>query len=88
MPNTTSINSQSFFGMQYNDVFSEENIFTNDLKKSALTRNPTPIPEIDLVYVLSARTTALSQIADIELLQQNKRKEKKKSLILLTIFTE
>lgn len=81
MPKTTSIHSQSFFGMQYSDVFSEENVFTNDLKKSALTRNPTPTPEIDLVYVLSARTTSLSQIADIELLQQNKRKEDEFDLV-------
>src|SRR3990167_6899558 len=81
MPKTTSIHSQSFFGMQYSDVFSEENVFTNDLKKSAFTRNPTPIPEIDLVYVLSARTTSLSQIADIELLLQNKRKEEEFDLV-------
>ncbi len=61
--------------MNFEDVFTEENIFTRDLKKSALTKNPTPIPEIDLVYVLAARTTVLSQIADVELIQQNKRKE-------------
>ncbi|WP_133138312.1 hypothetical protein [Legionella tucsonensis] len=61
--------------MKFEDVFTEENIFTRDLKKSALTTNPTPTPEIDLVYVLAARTTVLSQIADVELIQQNKRKE-------------
>ncbi|AWN73176.1 hypothetical protein LEAN103870_08295 [Legionella anisa] len=70
-----SIKKPSFFGMNFEDVFTEENIFTRDLKKSALTTNPTPIPEIDLVYVLAARTTVLSQIADVELIQQNKRKE-------------
>ncbi|WP_454783263.1 hypothetical protein [Legionella sp. WA2022007384] len=74
MTKTTLIKKQSFFGMKFEDVFTEENIFTDDLKKSALTTNPTPIPEIDLVYVLAARTTALSQIADIELIHQNKRK--------------
>jgi len=69
------INYTSFFGSKFSDVFTEKNVFTEDLRKSALTENPTPMAEIDLVYVLSARTTALSQIADIELLQQNKRQQ-------------
>ena len=75
------INSASFFGSKFSDVFTEENIFTDDLRKSALTENPTPIAEIDLVYVLSARTTALSQIADVELLQQNKRQQEEFDLV-------
>lgn len=81
MLKTTTVKSQSFFGMNYTDVFTETNIFTEDLRKSALTENPTPIPEIDLVYVLSARTTALSQIADVELLEQNKRQEREFDLM-------
>lgn len=80
MPKTALI-KQSFFGMKFEDVFTEENIFTDDLRKSALTTNPTPIPEIDLVYVLAARTTVLSQIADIELIQQNKRREEEFDLL-------
>ncbi len=81
MPKATSAKPQSFFGMKFRDIFTEKNIFTNELRYSAFTQNPTVIPEIDLVYVLSARTTALSEIADIELLQQNKRQEDEFDLV-------
>ncbi|MDP3561660.1 MAG: hypothetical protein Q8R83_05750 [Legionellaceae bacterium] len=67
--------------MKFKEIFTEKNIFTNDLRRSAFTQNPTPIPEIDLVYVLSARTTALGEIADIELLQHNKRQEDEFDLV-------
>lgn len=42
--------------MKFKDVFAIENVFTDDLRKNALTNNLTPIPEIDLVYILSARS--------------------------------
>ena len=74
-------NCTSFFGSTFSDVFTKENVFTDDLRKSALTENPTPRSEIDLVYVLSARTTVFSQIADVELLQQNKRQQEAFDLV-------
>lgn len=77
MPLTKNIapnsSEKSFFGMEFNQVFDKDSIFTHDLRKSSQTNNPTPIAQIDLVYVLSARTTALGNIADIELIEQNKR---------------
>ncbi|WP_147292320.1 YdcF family protein [Legionella hackeliae] len=81
MSQKNTASTQLFFGMEFKEVFSEENIFTDDLKKSALTQNPTPIPEIDLVYVLAARTTVLSRIADIELVQMSKRNEDEFDLV-------
>lgn len=53
-----------FFGMTFEELFSAEDVFTDDLRKSALTPNPTLIPDIDLVYVLSGRSTALGADAD------------------------
>lgn len=41
-----------------------DDLFTNDLHKSALTPNPTIIPEIDCVWVLSGRSTVLGHDAD------------------------
>lgn len=54
----------SFFGMPFNKLFSTEDVFTDALRKSALTENPTIIPDIDLVYVLSGRSTVLGSDAD------------------------
>lgn len=54
----------NFFGMTFDELFSTEDVFTDDLRKSALTPNPTIIPVIDLVYVLSGRSTALGADAD------------------------
>lgn len=53
-----------FFGMTFNSTFNSQDIFTDDLRKSAYTENPTIIADIDLVYVLSGRTTALGNDAD------------------------
>lgn len=54
----------NFFGMTFEDLFQAEDVFTDDLRKSSATPNPTPIPDIDLVYVLSGRSTILSADAD------------------------
>lgn len=54
----------SFFGGPFQDFFREEDIFTDDLRKSSCTDNPTVLPQFDLVYVLSGRTTALKNDAD------------------------
>lgn len=53
-----------FFGMKFSDVFNDHDIFHDDLRKSAYTVNPTIIPDIDLVVVLSGRTTVLGVDAD------------------------
>lgn len=53
-----------FFGMTFQTVFKRQDIFTDDLRKSAATKNPTISADIDLVYVLSGRTTALGADAD------------------------
>jgi len=52
-----------FYGVALDDSFPED-IFTDDLRKSALTQNPTIIPEIDCVWVLSGRSTVLGNDAD------------------------
>lgn len=54
----------NFFGVSVEEVFQTEDIFINDLRKSAFTQNPTISPDIDLVYVLSGRSTALGADAD------------------------
>lgn len=54
----------SFFGRPFEKVFSFQDVFTDDLRKSTFTKNPTIIPEIDLVYVLSGRSTFLNGDAD------------------------
>jgi len=38
--------------------------FTDDLRKCFYTKNSTIVPDIDLVYVLSGRTTAIESDAD------------------------
>lgn len=53
-----------FFGMQFREYFNFNDGFTDDLRKSSYTQNPTIVPEIDLVYVISGRTTALKSDAD------------------------
>jgi len=53
-----------FFGMKFDAVFNSNDPFTDDLRKSAYTKNPTIVPDLDLVYVLSGRTTALGTDAD------------------------
>ncbi len=53
-----------FFGINFEDVFSIKDIFTDDLRKSSSVENPRIIPEFDLVYVLSGRSTALGKDAD------------------------
>ncbi len=53
-----------FFGMRFDDYFNYHDVYTDDLCKSSYTENPTIVPEIDLVYVLSGRTTALGTDAD------------------------
>ena len=53
-----------FFGMKFHDYFNSHDGFTDDLRKSSYTKNPTIVPDIDLVYVLSGRTTALGSDAD------------------------
>lgn len=54
----------SIFGMSFDDVFKDGDVFTDDLDKSSLTSNPTVIAEIDLVWVLSGRSTVLHNDAD------------------------
>lgn len=54
----------NFFGMSFEALFPHEDVFSNDLKKSSYTRNPKVIPDIDLVYILSGRTTAKGADAD------------------------
>ena len=67
--------SKSLFGRSFNEfhgydinnkieLFGKDNLFTDDLRMSSNTSNPTIIPNIDLVYVLSGRTTALKKDAD------------------------
>lgn len=58
-----SIFMPEFYGVTLDDSFPED-IFTDDLRKSALTQNPTIIPEIDYVWVLSGRSTILGNDAD------------------------
>ena len=53
-----------FFGMKFHDYFNSNDGFTDNLRKSSYTKNPTIVPEIDLVYVLSGRATALGADAD------------------------
>ena len=53
-----------FFGIAFKHHLPMEDVFTDDLRKSASTPNPTIIPEIELVYVLSGRSTALGADAD------------------------
>lgn len=53
-----------FFGMKFHDCFNSHDGFTDDLRKSSYTKNPAIVPDIDLVYVLSGRTTALGSDAD------------------------
>jgi len=53
-----------FFGMKFAELFQTRDVFHDDLRKSAYTLNPTIISEIDLVYVLSGRTTVLGADAD------------------------
>ncbi|MDP3559469.1 MAG: hypothetical protein Q8R79_03855 [Legionellaceae bacterium] len=43
-----SIFMPGFYGIPFDSSF-PENIFTDDLRKSAFTENPTIIPEIDCV---------------------------------------
>lgn len=54
----------TFFGKSFGEVFSTNDIFTDALRKSTLTENPQIIPEIDLVFVLSGRSTVLGGDAD------------------------
>ena len=53
-----------FFGMDFPYPFEKQDLFTDDLRMSAYTENPTIIPDIDLVYVLSGRSTVLGADAD------------------------
>ena len=54
----------NFFGMPFKKVFQTEDVFIQDLRKSAYTQNPTILPDIDLVLVLSGRATVLGEDAD------------------------
>ncbi len=53
-----------FFGMKFSDLFKGHDVFIDDLRKSAYTINPTVLPDIDLVVVLSGRATVLGVDAD------------------------
>lgn len=61
---TNRLMGLNFFGMKFNDCFKTHDVFTDDLRKIAETDNPTIIPEITMVCVLSGRTTALGSDAD------------------------
>ena len=54
----------NFFGVSVEEIFQTEDVFIHDLRKSAVTQNPTISPDIDLVYILSGRSTALGADAD------------------------
>lgn len=61
---TNRLMGLNFFGMRFSDSFKTSDVFTNDLRKISETDNPTIIPQINLVCVLSGRTTALGGDAD------------------------
>ncbi len=56
-----------FYGLRFGSIFSKEDLYTDYIKKSTFSQNPTPIAETSLIYVLSSRVTALGNIADVEL---------------------